>query len=112
MDTIPERKFVSRLANIIFWIGLGSFIGSVTIFLLLGTLEDSQAVSESFLLYNGQRISSGIMYYALWLIGPTALISIFVHPKWWPKGVSLLLFVYVVFMIWVMQPSGQHCCPP
>lgn len=106
MESTPEKTLIPKFANIIFWIGLGSFIGSVIIFLLLGTLEDSQVVSESFLLYNGQRISSGIMYYALWLIGPAASVSIFVHAKWWAKGVSLLLFFYVVFMIWVMQPSG------
>jgi hypothetical protein len=112
MKNTLEIKTIPNFANIVFWIGLGSFIGSVIIFLLLGTLEDSQVVSESFLLYNGQRISSGIMYYALWLIGPAASVSMFLHPKWWAKGISLLLFVYVVFMIWVMQPSGQHCCPP
>ncbi|MDX2086071.1 MAG: hypothetical protein SFZ03_11870 [Candidatus Melainabacteria bacterium] len=111
MESTFERKPVLRFANTIFWIGLGSFIGGVTIFLVLSSLEDSRALPDSLFVYNGQRISSGIMYFALWLIGPTALTLIFLHPKCWAKGISFVLFVYVVFMIWVMQPSGQHCCP-
>ncbi len=121
MKQTSEKKPVPKFANIIFWVGAGVFIASIGSNILMGLieslmkslfLEEGQLVLENNALSFGQSVSGWIILGGLWIVGPTSLISLVFHPRLWIKGLSLLLLFYVVFMIWVMQPSGQHCCPP
>ena len=114
MESTSKRKPVPRFANIAFWIGAGVFIASVGSNILMGLieslmkslfLEEGQLVLENNALRAGQRISNGIIFWGLWIVGPTSLISLILHPRWWAKGISLFLFAYFVLIIWAMKSS-------
>lgn len=114
MESTPARKSVPRFANVVFWIGAGVFIVSVGSNILMGLIEsvmkalflrEGQFVLENSALDAGQRISGGIIFFGLWIVGPTSLISLIVHPRWWAKGISLFLFAYALLIIWAMRSS-------
>lgn len=105
MDITPERKSFYKFVNTVFWISVASFTASMAAFLLMGLLEDGQLILEGNALYTGRLIVNKLMLIELWIVGPTSLISLILHPKWWAKGISLLLFIYIAFSVWAMCSS-------